>query len=310
MSPARCGLQQCQQPRDGAQGVSGAVGGCSRPALLSWVDWAVAAMPVLSLGWLGCSIRGVVLNPRPTRGWQDVPCPPLGPLVTRCWHRQGCWAGMLPNPEGTAGGADGQGRGTGAAWPVAVVPGSSTLPFNVRYSCIRKSRSRYFCSTLHCCCCCSWTRSWRLLPLQMSRSRCSACSEASTCADSSSCCCMSWYAWGSPCRGSCTDACVWPWNTARAAPVWLTAVANPSCSSCQALGLDDSAASPGFGQRAAMEGVPNWWVQTSTPPPPGKLHHAVCVPTVPPGSGAAKPRTLPAAGTASVSCGCCGTWWQ
>lgn len=55
-----CGLQQCPQPWDSAQNVSGAVRVCILPALLSWVDWAVPARLVL---WLGCSVQ-VVLEPR------------------------------------------------------------------------------------------------------------------------------------------------------------------------------------------------------------------------------------------------------
>lgn len=35
-------------------------------------------MPAMPALCLGCSVQGAVLNPCPTCGWQDIPCPPWG----------------------------------------------------------------------------------------------------------------------------------------------------------------------------------------------------------------------------------------
>lgn len=49
-----CRLLQCHQPWNGAQGVSGAIRGCSVPALLGCLDWATLA-PCLGYSmWVQC----------------------------------------------------------------------------------------------------------------------------------------------------------------------------------------------------------------------------------------------------------------
>lgn len=158
------GLQQCHQPWDSAQGVSGAVRVCILPALLSWVDWAVPARLAL---WLNCFVQ-VVLEPRvPGRMFSTLPWG----VTHRCLHRLWGRHGAQPVVEWQ--------WGTHAAWSVAAVPSTGTLPISAWNCCSRMTKSWCSCSTTHSCSC-SWTSCLWFVPLQKSRSSCNACMVAST----------------------------------------------------------------------------------------------------------------------------------
>lgn len=49
-----CRLLQCRQPWNGAQGVSGAIRGCSVPDLLGCLDWATLALCLGYSMWVQC----------------------------------------------------------------------------------------------------------------------------------------------------------------------------------------------------------------------------------------------------------------
>lgn len=283
MSPAcwrGCGLQQWHQPWDGAQGVSGAVGDCSLPALLTWVDWATPAMPALCLGWLGRSIQGAVLNPchtwleghplpSPGGGWSPAVC--TGRAVGQAW----C--------------LDHDGMAVGGTWPRvgdsrSLACGRCAQQQYLAHHCLvlLHQKDQVVVLLLHC----------TLLLLQLDqplavRAPAEVQVQLQCLYRGQNLCQLQLLLlWVLACLGLPLL-----WLQHRRLPLALghsmSSICLPHCCGhpilqlLPELGLDDNAGSPGFGQRAAMECVNNWWVQTSHPQaaPP-----CVCVLTVPPGS--------------------------